>query len=72
MHGSLEELAFRAFWLREGRVVAAMHANDWDATDDLRAAVASGTSPQPPEPRLIAKYPPGKALQGRSGVGISQ
>ena len=42
------ELEFRAFWLREGRVVAAMHANDWDATDDLRAAVASGDLPPAP------------------------
>jgi 3-phenylpropionate/trans-cinnamate dioxygenase ferredoxin reductase subunit len=48
VHGSLEKLEFRAFWLREGRVVAAMHANDWDATDDLRAAVASGDLPPAP------------------------
>jgi 3-phenylpropionate/trans-cinnamate dioxygenase ferredoxin reductase subunit len=45
VHGDLEGLAFRAFWLRDGKVVAAMHANDWDATDDLRAAVASGELP---------------------------
>ena len=25
VHGDLEALAFRAFWLRDGRVVAAMH-----------------------------------------------
>lgn len=48
VHGDLEALAFRAFWLRGGRVVAAMHANDWDATDDLRAAVASGELPPAP------------------------
>ena len=48
VHGDLEGLAFRAFWLRDGRVVAAMHANDWDATDDLRAAVASGDLPASP------------------------
>jgi NADPH-dependent 2,4-dienoyl-CoA reductase/sulfur reductase-like enzyme len=45
VHGNLKERVFRAFWVREGRVVAAMHANDWDATDDLRAAVASGDLP---------------------------
>ena len=45
VHGDLEGRVFRAFWLREGRVVAAMHANDWDATDDLREAVASGELP---------------------------
>ena len=48
VHGDLEGREFRAFWLREGRVVAAMHANDWDATDDLRAAVASGDLPAGP------------------------
>jgi 3-phenylpropionate/trans-cinnamate dioxygenase ferredoxin reductase component len=45
VHGDLDARVFRAFWMREGRVVAAMHANDWDATDDLRAAVASGDLP---------------------------
>ena len=45
VHGDLAGLVFRAFWLRNGKVVAAMHANDWDATDDLRAAVASGELP---------------------------
>jgi 3-phenylpropionate/trans-cinnamate dioxygenase ferredoxin reductase subunit len=30
---------FTAFWLRDDRVLAAMHANDWDASDDLRAIV---------------------------------
>jgi 3-phenylpropionate/trans-cinnamate dioxygenase ferredoxin reductase component len=48
VHGDLEGLNFRAFWLRDGKVVAAMHANDWDATDDLRAAVASGDLPASP------------------------
>jgi len=48
VHGDLAERVFRAFWTREGRVVAAMHANDWDATDDLRAAVESGDLPPAP------------------------
>jgi 3-phenylpropionate/trans-cinnamate dioxygenase ferredoxin reductase subunit len=48
VHGDLSSREFRAFWTREGRVVAAMHANDWDATDDLRAAVASGDLPPSP------------------------
>jgi 3-phenylpropionate/trans-cinnamate dioxygenase ferredoxin reductase component len=47
VHGDLASRQFRAFWTRDGRVVAAMHANDWDATDDLRAAVASGELPSP-------------------------
>ncbi|GAA1929911.1 FAD-dependent oxidoreductase [Nocardioides marmoribigeumensis] len=33
---------FTAFWLRGGRVRAAMHANDWDAIDPLRAIVTAG------------------------------
>ena len=45
VHGDLGSRTFRAFWVREGRVVAAMHANDWDATDDLRAAVRTGELP---------------------------
>jgi 3-phenylpropionate/trans-cinnamate dioxygenase ferredoxin reductase subunit len=32
---------FLAFWLRDDRVTAAMHANVWDATDHLRALVES-------------------------------
>ena len=31
-----------AFWIRDGRVVAAMHANDWDAATPLRSIVAAG------------------------------
>jgi len=30
---------FTAFWLRDQQVLAAMHANDWDATDHLRSLV---------------------------------
>ena len=45
VHGDLGAREFRAFWTRDGRVVAAMHANDWDATDALRAAVESGDLP---------------------------
>ena len=48
LSGDVAGRVFRAFWLRDGRVVAAMHANDWDATDDLRAAVASGELPASP------------------------
>jgi thioredoxin reductase len=34
--------AFRAYWERDGVVVAAMHANDWGASDEIRASI--GTS----------------------------
>lgn len=31
--------AFRAWWVKDGIVTAAMQANDWDASDELRASV---------------------------------
>ena len=37
--GDAEGLAFRALWLRDGIVTAGMHVNDWDAIDEIRAAV---------------------------------
>ena len=40
--GDLEARAFCAFWLHEGRVVAAMNANVWDAGDRLQALVERG------------------------------
>lgn len=35
----LEHLHFRAYWVEDGRVTAAMHVNDWDASDAIRAQV---------------------------------
>ncbi|RMB61560.1 NAD(P)/FAD-dependent oxidoreductase [Tessaracoccus antarcticus] len=37
----LEGDAFRAFWIRSGTVVAAMHANDWDASDVIRDSIGT-------------------------------
>ncbi|WP_417554716.1 NAD(P)/FAD-dependent oxidoreductase [Microbacterium sp.] len=34
--------AFRAYWVKDGTVRAAMHANDWDASDAVRDSI--GTS----------------------------
>ncbi|WP_309127510.1 FAD-dependent oxidoreductase [Microbacterium sp.] len=31
--------AFRAYWVSDGMVVAAMHANDWDSSDAVRDSV---------------------------------
>jgi 3-phenylpropionate/trans-cinnamate dioxygenase ferredoxin reductase subunit len=45
VRGSLEDQHYRAFWLRDGKVVAAMHVNDWDAGDVIREAVESGELP---------------------------
>ena len=39
LRGSPTDGVFTAFWIREGRVLAAMHANDWDATTPMRAIV---------------------------------
>jgi NADPH-dependent 2,4-dienoyl-CoA reductase/sulfur reductase-like enzyme len=33
--------AFRAYWERGGIVVAAMHANDWGASDEIRASIGT-------------------------------
>jgi 3-phenylpropionate/trans-cinnamate dioxygenase ferredoxin reductase subunit len=35
VRGDLAGRVFTAFWIRSGRVVAAMQANDWDASDSL-------------------------------------
>ena len=39
LRGTPEKGTFTAFWLREGRVLAGMHANDWDAMDSIRQIV---------------------------------
>ncbi len=48
VHGSLDDKAFRAYWVRGGRVVAAMHANDWDAGEAIKEAVETGELPAEP------------------------
>jgi NADPH-dependent 2,4-dienoyl-CoA reductase/sulfur reductase-like enzyme len=35
---------FTAFWLKDGRVLAGMHVNDWDAIDPIRALVGTEVS----------------------------
>lgn len=32
---------FRAYWVKSGTVVAAMHANDWDASDVIKASLGT-------------------------------
>jgi 3-phenylpropionate/trans-cinnamate dioxygenase ferredoxin reductase subunit len=39
LRGTPETGPFTAFWLRQGRVLAGMHANDWDAMDSIRQIV---------------------------------
>jgi 3-phenylpropionate/trans-cinnamate dioxygenase ferredoxin reductase subunit len=38
---------FLAFWLRDGRVLAGMNANIWDAGDDIKALIESSTAVDP-------------------------
>jgi 3-phenylpropionate/trans-cinnamate dioxygenase ferredoxin reductase subunit len=45
--GDVAGRVFRAWWLRGDRIVAGMHANDWDAIDEIRRVV--GTSEPLPE-----------------------
>ena len=39
VRGDLEARVFTALWIRAGRVVAGMHANDWDAIGPIREVV---------------------------------
>lgn len=43
IRGDTAALVFTVYWLREGRVLAGMHVNDWDAIDSIRSTVSSGT-----------------------------
>jgi len=44
IRGSLEKKVITAFWIRDRRVVAGLHINDWDAIDSIRRIVAAGTT----------------------------
>jgi 3-phenylpropionate/trans-cinnamate dioxygenase ferredoxin reductase component len=35
------QAAFRAYWVEQGTVVAAMHVNDWDASDAIRESIGT-------------------------------
>ena len=37
IRGDRDSRVLNALWIKDGTVVAGMHANDWDATDSLRA-----------------------------------
>ena len=39
LRGDVSTRVFTALWLRDRRVVAAMHANDWDQIDPIRGIV---------------------------------
>jgi len=39
LRGDTKGRVFTAFWVKDGRVAAGMHVNDWDAIDAVRAQV---------------------------------
>ena len=43
---------FTALWLQGGRIVAGMHANDWDAIDHLRAVVGTEATDRVRDPSV--------------------
>jgi 3-phenylpropionate/trans-cinnamate dioxygenase ferredoxin reductase subunit len=45
LRGDPASYAFTAWWLRGDEVVAGMHANDWDAIEDVRRIVGTRVAP---------------------------
>ena len=45
LRGDPASYAFTAWWLRGDEVVAGMHANDWDAIEDVRRIVGTRVTP---------------------------
>ncbi len=60
-HGDVPGRSFTAFWLKDGRVVAGMHVNDWDAIDPIRAIVTAGRVDLP----TLLRLPHAAARAGR-------
>ncbi len=46
----LEHLNFRAYWIEDGLVTAAMHVNDWDASEAIREQLGKPLPDRTPEP----------------------
>ena len=42
LRGDPAQYVFTAFWIADGRVVAGMHANDWDAIESVKQIVEAG------------------------------
>ncbi len=47
VRGDRTRREFLAFWLKDGRVLAAMNANIWDQGDDIKALIQSGPRLEP-------------------------
>jgi 3-phenylpropionate/trans-cinnamate dioxygenase ferredoxin reductase subunit len=53
VRGSLDgDRVFAALWIRDGRITAGMHANDWDAIDPLRALVGTEADDRTRDPAV--------------------
>jgi len=61
LRGDVAALNFTAFWVKDSRVLAAMHVNDWDAIDPLRRIVTSG------KVDVAALRDPGNPLEDLAG-----
>ncbi len=52
LRGRPEDASFGAYYVREGRLAAVLHVNNFDETDDARALVESRTEAAPIADRL--------------------
>jgi 3-phenylpropionate/trans-cinnamate dioxygenase ferredoxin reductase component len=59
--------AFLAFWLKDGRVVAGMHANVWDVTEAIQTLIRNGR-PVDPERLADPDIPLDQVTGDRSGA----
>lgn len=46
IRGEMSSGEFIAFWLRDGKITAAMNVNIWDVNDDLRALIGTEVAPE--------------------------
>ena len=65
--------AFTAFWLRDGRVLAGMHVNDWDAIDADPGRSWAAACPPTGSVTSSRAWPssPAEPSRGRDQVGIT-
>ena len=77
LRGNPDSGQFLAFWLREGRVLAGMNVNIWDAGDDIESLLRSRTrvdadrlaDPAVPLAEVSAPTAAGRPTKGSGGVG---
>ena len=66
--GSVPDLEFIAFWVKDGRVLAGMNANVWDVVDPIQALVRAGYAGKSVDLAALAdpKVPLGDLISGSS------